>query len=247
MATYIYGLRCPISNLIRYVGKSTSPKSRLRTHIRKAISGEYDHHNARWIRKLSETGYEPQLVILHEVQEGEDWAEIEREYIENFKRDGFDLTNSTLGGDGLSFADARYKDDVVSRMRSAAIARTRSGESRRELSARAHMAWESDAAKPAMLAGLAKGRTAEALDRRSKRLSAEWSDPEKRESMLSRFRTEEIRSKRSEMAKARWADPEFRLKMAAVYASKKEQLSRAANIRWAKGRAAKNNQLTPAA
>lgn len=93
---YIYGLIDPITNQIRYVGKSLNPKSRLRRHI--ADRNLYDSYKDRWIRKLKENNIRPELIIIDEVLEKE-WQFWESYYISYFKFIGCNLTNGTNGGD----------------------------------------------------------------------------------------------------------------------------------------------------
>lgn len=50
---FIYGLIDPITNQLRYVGKSINPKVRLRNHI--SERNLHDSYKDRWIKKLSES------------------------------------------------------------------------------------------------------------------------------------------------------------------------------------------------
>jgi hypothetical protein len=102
---YIYGLKCPLENYIRYIGKSTNPKKRLAGHISSALCGQYNHRTARWIRKLYRLSLQPELLILHTVSDGERWQDIERQFISSADSRGWRLTNSTAGGEGLDFRD----------------------------------------------------------------------------------------------------------------------------------------------
>ena len=95
----IYGLKCPISGSIRYIGKTKNAlEGRLKGHLSDAKSFRYKHHASRWLRKLLIAGLTPEVVLLEE-SEG-DWIEAETRWIAKGKALGWPLTNSTAGGDG---------------------------------------------------------------------------------------------------------------------------------------------------
>ena len=114
MKTYIYALGCPKTLEVRYLGKSQNPQKRYIAHVSAALRGVYDHHTARWIRRLAAEGLKPVLRVLEEVPEGKCWREAERWWIAEGLNLGWPLTNSTAGGDGLSFLtledEQRYKE-----------------------------------------------------------------------------------------------------------------------------------------
>lgn len=95
---YIYSLCCPLTGVVRYVGKAEDPAQRFKRHLRN-LHGK--NHKANWIRSLADAGLKPALGILDEVPETE-WQALEAAYIQFFREEGFDLTNSTDGGDGRS-------------------------------------------------------------------------------------------------------------------------------------------------
>lgn len=96
MVVYIYGLKDPITEKIRYVGKAQTPRRRLTVHLHRAKA--YKTHVYQWIRSLLRLGLRPDLVILEEV-EHQFWPEAEKKWIAYFKRNGNYLTNATDGGD----------------------------------------------------------------------------------------------------------------------------------------------------
>lgn len=63
MMVAIYGLCDPRDYVIRYVGKTTQPKGRLRKHIDLAKSGKH-YPVCQWIRDLLAEGEEPVMEIL---------------------------------------------------------------------------------------------------------------------------------------------------------------------------------------
>lgn len=95
--TYIYALESNDGD-IRYIGKSNNPKRRLSTHIKESTKHTLTHKQA-WINSLIKLGELPKLSILDTVNY-EEWELWERYYISLYKSWGFNLTNSTQGGDG---------------------------------------------------------------------------------------------------------------------------------------------------
>jgi len=96
--TYIYILKDPTTNKIRYVGKSNNPKSRYSKHIKDSEKHKCNSHKENWIRKLLRENKKPILEIVESVNYDK-WKEKEREWIFNLKKQGVELTNSTEGGD----------------------------------------------------------------------------------------------------------------------------------------------------
>lgn len=95
--TYIYTLTDPITNEIRYVGKSNNPTVRLNEHVRKS---KYTHtHKNNWITSLLKLGQKPiiDVVDIVSINECGFW---ENYWINTFKAWGFKLTNIAIGGVG---------------------------------------------------------------------------------------------------------------------------------------------------
>jgi len=93
----IYGLVCPLSKEIRYVGKTKwSLKRRLKEHIRENKSKT---HKQKWINNLKSKELFPTIVLIENVNDV-DWIEKEKFYIKLFKEKGFKLTNIAEGGEG---------------------------------------------------------------------------------------------------------------------------------------------------
>lgn len=107
MTTYIYALKDPITFEIRYIGKSDNPIKRLRKHIifTKANPNCYNH-KTNWIRQIISTNSIPIIEIIDEVNIV-DWMFWESHYISLYKSWGFNLVNSTLGGDGGATRNGR--------------------------------------------------------------------------------------------------------------------------------------------
>lgn len=100
--TNIYVLREPITNEIRYVGKTNSPKQRLKNHLNKLR--DTNTHKRNWINKLRKDKLKPIFEIIDTVPIDE-WQYWEKHYITKFKNEGCNLVNYTDGGDGLNFGN----------------------------------------------------------------------------------------------------------------------------------------------
>lgn len=105
---YIYTLEYPEGN-VRYVGKAKDLNKRLQGHVSKIK--ERTHKN-NWVRSLLSNGVKPIMKVIEELDETEDWAFWERFYIFQFRAWGFDLTNATFGGDGLSNVTSQLKNKL---------------------------------------------------------------------------------------------------------------------------------------
>lgn len=97
MKTYIYGLIDPNTKIIRYIGKSDCPKTRLSNHIQ--TSKKSNTHKSNWIKSLLKDKKKPEIIILEEV-DNDIWEEREKYWIKKYKDSGVDVTNFTNGGEG---------------------------------------------------------------------------------------------------------------------------------------------------
>lgn len=105
--TFIYGLYCPTSQQVRYIGKSNKPAHRFRQHVNRVKQlrthrslglGCQNNHKAdkqdEWIDGLLEQGLEPSLVIFEEVPAQADiWRAAERKWIRHMESQGHQLLN----------------------------------------------------------------------------------------------------------------------------------------------------------
>lgn len=105
--TFIYGLCDPITQQLRYVGKSNNPEIRKYEHISSRFLKSKTHKN-HWIKGLMDRGERPELFVIEEVAL-DGWQEKEQFWIAYFKYIGANLTNSTVGGEGDCGIDGRKK------------------------------------------------------------------------------------------------------------------------------------------
>lgn len=240
MTDYIYALLCPQGE-IRYIGKTTHPEKRLKSHIRLAASGKHEYHAARWIRTLLRKGEEPHLEIVCEVPEGDSWIDYEIEAIRDFREEGHRLTNSTTGGEGVVgiSREARLRGAAKARL----IKSTPEYKARVSLKlSEAHSTPEMKALKSAILkdawqhrreAFMEGMRKPEAVERRRAASAKRYEDPaygaaqsarqrEKfaedprhLEAMLSGI-TPEVRKQMAASVRRTYSKPEMKAKMSAV-------------------------------
>jgi hypothetical protein len=65
MKEFIYYLICPISNEVKYVGKTKNPKTRYNQHIKKLDKQETP--KKMWLQDLFSKGLKPKLKIVEEI------------------------------------------------------------------------------------------------------------------------------------------------------------------------------------
>lgn len=97
--TFIYALADPITDEIRYVGKSDVVKDRYNAHIAEAKRGGKSY-KCNWIRQVITNNQMPKLIVLQEVSQKE-WKNAEIYYISECRRLGHNLTNLAKGGEGF--------------------------------------------------------------------------------------------------------------------------------------------------
>lgn len=102
--THIYALVCPNTDNVRYIGKSNNPQKRLHSHL---TDGRLNHRR-NWLMSLKNNNQLPIVEILDTVK-FEEWQFWEQYYISLYKSFGFNLLNSTIGGEGSSFHDQKTR------------------------------------------------------------------------------------------------------------------------------------------
>lgn len=235
LANYIYALHCPLAGTVRYVGKSSNPQKRLKSHLSSAKTFSYRHHTSAWIRKLLSVGLEPRMEILEEVPEGTRWQDSERNWISSAADRGWRLTNSTSGGEGLDYicpeAAASYRANLSTAMTELWNRPERKEEARLrslaawadpEITARRKASQELARSRPetqARFVAAAKEihSRPEVKEKLSASLKAAWADPERKAAWVAATTTPEVKRRQSEAKKQLWASAEGREKMLALF------------------------------
>ncbi|MDE2097612.1 MAG: GIY-YIG nuclease family protein [Patescibacteria group bacterium] len=96
MKVFIYTLSHPLTDEVRYVGKTEDLRHRFSGHINE----NSDTHKGRWIRRIKLEGLRPKIEPIEILDNPEDseWQEAERFWIETLKQYGCRLTNLDNGG-----------------------------------------------------------------------------------------------------------------------------------------------------
>lgn len=95
---FIYCLSDPLSGAVRYIGKTTNPKNRLRKHL----SRDENNHKMAWIKNLASRGLKPAIEVIDSVvfTDESEWEEVEMFWISYLRFLGCNLTNLQTGGNG---------------------------------------------------------------------------------------------------------------------------------------------------
>lgn len=97
---YIYKIICPITNDIKYVGKTLRLNRRIQEHNMRKNKSKLSLIE-KWENDLLSNNFKPVFEIIEECFE-ENWEEREIFWIKKLKDDGHDLLNMTLGGDSFN-------------------------------------------------------------------------------------------------------------------------------------------------
>ncbi|QDP47307.1 MAG: hypothetical protein Unbinned4388contig1000_26 [Prokaryotic dsDNA virus sp.] len=103
----IYALRCPFTNEIHYIGKTTAGMTKPFSHLTKSHSPKI----REWVDGLLELGYKPIISVLQTVTMKEDLDLMERSWIQRSLNNGDLLLNSNLVTPLLISADL---DEILS-------------------------------------------------------------------------------------------------------------------------------------
>lgn len=108
----IYTLTHPITNEIRYVGRTqTKLEARLKRHL-KAKDKSY---RVNWIKSLLDNDLIPNINLICETTSFEHCIELEMFYINKYKELGYNLINMTDGGDGsIGFKHSDESKKIIS-------------------------------------------------------------------------------------------------------------------------------------
>jgi len=97
MNTYIYVLKDPDTQQVRYVGKSDCPRKRLNQH--NCLMYKKGTYLSSWLISLKTRNLKPIMEII-DIVDINNWKESEAVWIEFYKKQGCNLVNLTVGGEG---------------------------------------------------------------------------------------------------------------------------------------------------
>lgn len=131
----IYELIDPRTNQTRYIGKSTNAKIRYSRHLNLGSLNKSNNHKNLWIKSLLKINLKPVLNVIDEVEES-DWVFFEKFYISLYKTWGFNLTNSTEGGEngytnGKGMNEKKHSEKTKEKMKIKALGRIISEEQKK--------------------------------------------------------------------------------------------------------------------
>lgn len=113
----IYGLTCPDTGLVRYIGKSSSGLLRPNEH-KKPSNLRYATHKTNWIKKLISEDKTYGVIQIEYCENEEELNDREIHWIAKYRQAGYDLTNSTDGGEGaLGMVVTQSTKDKISKSR----------------------------------------------------------------------------------------------------------------------------------
>lgn len=98
-ANIVYGLIDPITDHLKYIGKSEQGTNRYKEHL-KSSSLKIDCRKNYWLRNILGKGLKPELIILETCTNPEELFEAEEFWYQYFLGLGCDLVNSTDCGKG---------------------------------------------------------------------------------------------------------------------------------------------------
>lgn len=104
---YIYTLASPEDGLVRYVGQTNNPKSRLSAHISDARTRPRGSHRSAWVKSLLNKGIKPVMEVIAESTE-ESANQLEVDFIKLFRACGARLVNMTVGGEGSPYLNGKH-------------------------------------------------------------------------------------------------------------------------------------------
>lgn len=87
---FIYSLKCPFTNEVHYIGKTTKGMTRPLSHLKKSHSEKIQ----QWVEELKTFGQKPLIDIVCFVSEAEDIDSVEQYHIRKYLEKGCYLLNA---------------------------------------------------------------------------------------------------------------------------------------------------------
>jgi hypothetical protein len=225
---YIYSLNDPITNEIRYIGKTIQPlKNRLKCHLHPNKNDKT--HRANWILNLKNNGLKPTINLIEECSDS-NWVEREIYWIDYYSK-LTELTNHSKGGNGghIVKISTREKLSIIYKEK------WKNEEYRTKMSEMTKKLWENEELKKNRSDEYKlKWKNEEYRTKMSEMTKKLWENEEYRENRLSdeakkkisisntgKKASEETKKLLSEINKKRWKNNEYKEKMNRVRFKKK--------------------------
>ena len=106
---YIYALLDPVTQQVRYIGKTIRLKERLANQCNERSRT----HRCYWIQGLLAQGLKPEQVILETLPDGSEWEWREMFWIAKGRQLQWPLVNATSGGDGVKNLAPESRQRIV--------------------------------------------------------------------------------------------------------------------------------------
>lgn len=114
----VYSLVDPRTGNVRYVGQTQQKIAhRLSRHVAAANYGRQSLVS-QWMREVLAEGLRPKIVLLEQVPLS-DGDQAEKDWIADFKFDGYELLNETLGGHGSH--GYKHSEEALAKVRAARL------------------------------------------------------------------------------------------------------------------------------
>ena len=128
MVHYIYALSHPITNEVRYIGKTINIKRRYKQHLYDKRTKSY---KSSWIISLKSLGLKPIMTIIEECNDV-NWEDREIYWIQQYEN----LTNTQKGGNGGDDYRRYIPEESIEKIRQANIGKVLSEEHKNKLSSK---------------------------------------------------------------------------------------------------------------
>lgn len=125
MVHYIYALSHPITNEVRYIGKTINIKRRYKQHLYDKRTRSY---KSSWIISLKSLGLKPIMTIIEECND-DNWEDREIYWIQQYEN----LTNNKKGGNAGDDYRRYITDESIEKIRQANIGKVLSEEHKNKI------------------------------------------------------------------------------------------------------------------
>ena len=129
----IYLLIDPLTDEIKYVGKTKDINIRMTNHMCPSQLKAKTHKN-HWLKKIAVQNMKPVVLIIDEAHDVNTANTLESYWIEQFRIWGIKLTNGTPGGDGATLTGRKRSPETIEKVRLANIGRVLSDETKAKIS-----------------------------------------------------------------------------------------------------------------